>query len=158
MRAEREHTERSGLRAQGPNGAGTGQRSSLCPGTPTKPVDAGPGENWGPGRVPNGLSRTITCRAPSRMFMRRAIARVFTKIVHIAVQQGEIAAHNIAYPESKKAMDYRLLSRGYFYRTAGGSGRAHRKTGASAQHQLCGRQISVQRSWQIAHYGSEGRL
>jgi dihydrolipoamide dehydrogenase len=32
------------------------------------------------------------------------------EIVHIAVQQGEIAAHNIAHPEQMKAMDYRLLT------------------------------------------------
>src|SRR5260221_1283807 len=31
------------------------------------------------------------------------------EIVHIAVQQGEIAAHNIAHPDSPRAMDYRLL-------------------------------------------------
>lgn len=30
------------------------------------------------------------------------------EIVHIAVQQGEIAGHNIAHPEAKKQMDYRL--------------------------------------------------
>jgi len=32
------------------------------------------------------------------------------EIVHIAVQQGEIAAHNIAHPERMKQMDYRLLT------------------------------------------------
>lgn len=32
------------------------------------------------------------------------------EIVHIAIQQGEIAAHNIAHPEDKKRMDYRLLT------------------------------------------------
>src|SRR6202008_1057053 len=31
------------------------------------------------------------------------------EIVHIAIQQGEIAAHNIAHPEKLKAMDYRLF-------------------------------------------------
>ena len=31
------------------------------------------------------------------------------EIVHIAIQQGEIAAHNILNPESKKSMDYRVL-------------------------------------------------
>jgi pyruvate/2-oxoglutarate dehydrogenase complex dihydrolipoamide dehydrogenase (E3) component len=31
------------------------------------------------------------------------------EIVHIAVQQGEIAGHNIAHPQRKKQMDYRLL-------------------------------------------------
>src|SRR5205823_492475 len=32
------------------------------------------------------------------------------EIVHIAVQQAEIAAHNIAQPDRPKQMDYRLLS------------------------------------------------
>jgi pyruvate/2-oxoglutarate dehydrogenase complex dihydrolipoamide dehydrogenase (E3) component len=31
------------------------------------------------------------------------------EIVHIAVQQGEIAAHNIAYPGQPRVMDYRLF-------------------------------------------------
>jgi pyruvate/2-oxoglutarate dehydrogenase complex dihydrolipoamide dehydrogenase (E3) component len=31
------------------------------------------------------------------------------QIVHIAVEQGEIAAHNIAHPSRKRSMDYRLL-------------------------------------------------
>jgi pyruvate/2-oxoglutarate dehydrogenase complex dihydrolipoamide dehydrogenase (E3) component len=31
------------------------------------------------------------------------------EIVHIAVQQGEIAAHNIAHPERPRRLDYRLL-------------------------------------------------
>src|SRR5207302_1626208 len=32
------------------------------------------------------------------------------EIVHIAIQQGEIAAHNIAHPEHKRSADYRLLT------------------------------------------------
>lgn len=32
------------------------------------------------------------------------------EIVHIAIQQGEIAAHNIAHPHKKKTIDYRLLT------------------------------------------------
>src|SRR5690606_31763324 len=32
------------------------------------------------------------------------------EIVHIAIQQGEIAAHNIAHPQKKKTVDYRLLT------------------------------------------------
>ena len=31
------------------------------------------------------------------------------EIVHIAIQQGEIAAHNIAHPEHPRTIDYRLL-------------------------------------------------
>src|SRR5204862_3532230 len=31
------------------------------------------------------------------------------EIVHLAVQQGEIAAHNIAHPDRMKRMDYRVL-------------------------------------------------
>jgi pyruvate/2-oxoglutarate dehydrogenase complex dihydrolipoamide dehydrogenase (E3) component len=32
------------------------------------------------------------------------------QIVHIAVEQGEIAAHNIAHPGAKRRLDYRLLT------------------------------------------------
>jgi pyruvate/2-oxoglutarate dehydrogenase complex dihydrolipoamide dehydrogenase (E3) component len=32
------------------------------------------------------------------------------QIVHIAVEQGEIAAHNIAHPSAKRSINYRLLS------------------------------------------------
>ncbi|HXS68690.1 MAG TPA: FAD-dependent oxidoreductase, partial [Candidatus Polarisedimenticolia bacterium] len=32
------------------------------------------------------------------------------EIVHIAIQQGEAAVHNIAHPEKPKMMDYRLLT------------------------------------------------
>jgi len=32
------------------------------------------------------------------------------EIVHLAVQQGEIAAHNIAHPDRPRRMDYRLLT------------------------------------------------
>ena len=31
------------------------------------------------------------------------------EIVHLAVQQGEVAAHNIAHPHAPRPMDYRLL-------------------------------------------------
>ena len=31
------------------------------------------------------------------------------EIVHIAIQQGEIAAHNLAHPDRPRVMDYRLL-------------------------------------------------
>jgi len=36
------------------------------------------------------------------------------EIVHIAIQQGEVAAHNIAHPERRRALDYRLLVRVVF--------------------------------------------
>lgn len=32
------------------------------------------------------------------------------EIVHIAIQQGEIAAHNIVHPDEKRCIDYRLLT------------------------------------------------
>jgi pyruvate/2-oxoglutarate dehydrogenase complex dihydrolipoamide dehydrogenase (E3) component len=32
------------------------------------------------------------------------------EIVHIAIQQGEVAAHNISHPEKPKSADYRLLT------------------------------------------------
>ncbi len=36
------------------------------------------------------------------------------EIVHVAIQQGEIAAHNIAHPEAPKNIDYRLLVNAIF--------------------------------------------
>src|SRR4029453_3341542 len=35
-------------------------------------------------------------------------------IVHIAIQQGEIAAHNIAHPTDQRQVDYRLFTQGIF--------------------------------------------
>jgi pyruvate/2-oxoglutarate dehydrogenase complex dihydrolipoamide dehydrogenase (E3) component len=32
------------------------------------------------------------------------------EIVHIAIQQGEVAAHNLAHPDRARTMDYRLLT------------------------------------------------
>lgn len=32
------------------------------------------------------------------------------EIVHIAIQQGEVAAHNVAHPDRRKQIDYRLLT------------------------------------------------
>jgi pyruvate/2-oxoglutarate dehydrogenase complex dihydrolipoamide dehydrogenase (E3) component len=32
------------------------------------------------------------------------------QIVHVAVEQGEVAAHNIAHPRQRRRMDYRLLT------------------------------------------------
>jgi pyruvate/2-oxoglutarate dehydrogenase complex dihydrolipoamide dehydrogenase (E3) component len=32
------------------------------------------------------------------------------EVVHIAIQQGEIAAHNLAHPDRMKPMDYRLIT------------------------------------------------
>jgi pyruvate/2-oxoglutarate dehydrogenase complex dihydrolipoamide dehydrogenase (E3) component len=32
------------------------------------------------------------------------------QIVHVGIEQGEVAAHNIAHPRHQKAMDYRLLT------------------------------------------------
>src|SRR2546425_575381 len=50
--------------------------------------------------------------------MRTSVAHVYAagdctgphEIVHLAVQQGEIAAHNAAHPDRMKQMDYRLLT------------------------------------------------
>jgi pyruvate/2-oxoglutarate dehydrogenase complex dihydrolipoamide dehydrogenase (E3) component len=38
-----------------------------------------------------------------------ATVRGRTRIVHLAIQQGEIAAHNLAAPGPPRRMDYRLL-------------------------------------------------
>lgn len=78
------------------------------------------------GRVPNVASlgldsigiRLEDGRIPANARMQTAVPNVFTagdctgqhEIVHIAVQQGETAAHNIAHPEKPKEVDYRLLA------------------------------------------------
>src|SRR5258706_8789002 len=78
------------------------------------------------GRIPNlsnlGLEQVGVQIEENRIVtnanMRSNVAHVFAagdctgphEIVHIAIQQAEIAAHNIAHPDRMKAMDYRLLT------------------------------------------------
>jgi dihydrolipoamide dehydrogenase len=78
------------------------------------------------GRIPNlaslGLEKvgvqTEYGRIVSDHEMRSSVPHIFSagdctglhEIVHIAVQQGETAAHNIARPQTPKKMDYRLLT------------------------------------------------
>ena len=77
------------------------------------------------GRVPNTASlalekagvATENSRIIANELMQTSAPHIYTagdctgpyEIVHIAVQQGEIAAHNIAQPKSPRRMDYRLL-------------------------------------------------
>jgi len=77
------------------------------------------------GRVPNTASlslekagvKTENGRVVANEFMQTSAPHIYTagdctgphEIVHIAVQQGEIAAHNLAHPKSSRRMDYRLL-------------------------------------------------
>jgi len=77
------------------------------------------------GRVPNtaslGLDQagvtTENGRIVANEFMQTSAPHIYTagdctgrqEIVHVAVQQGEIAAHNIANPTAPRQMDYRLL-------------------------------------------------
>jgi pyruvate/2-oxoglutarate dehydrogenase complex dihydrolipoamide dehydrogenase (E3) component len=77
------------------------------------------------GRVPNtaalDLDRagvaTENGRIVANEFMQTSAPHIYAagdctgphEIVHIAVQQGEITAHNIARPKSPRKMDYRLL-------------------------------------------------
>jgi len=77
------------------------------------------------GRVPNTASlaldkagvATENGRIVANEFMQTSAPHIYTagdctgphEIVHIAVQQGEIAALNIAEPKSPRRMDYRLL-------------------------------------------------
>ena len=77
------------------------------------------------GRVPNTASlslekagvATANDRIIANAFMQTSAPHIYTagdctgphEIVHIAVQQGEIAAHNIAHPNTPREMDYRLL-------------------------------------------------
>ena len=77
------------------------------------------------GRVPNTASldlekagvKTENGRIVANHFMQTSVPHIYTagdctgphEIVHLAVQQGEIAAHNIAHPHAPRPMDYRLL-------------------------------------------------
>ena len=77
------------------------------------------------GRIPNTASlnlekagvKTERGRIIADDFMRTSASHIYTggdctgphEIVHLAVQQGEIAAHNIANPKAPRRMDYRLL-------------------------------------------------
>lgn len=81
---------------------------------------------YGLGRAPNigGLNlekagvATEYGRITTDQFMRTSAPHIYAagdctglhEIVHIAIQHGETAAHNIAHPEAPKTMDYRLLS------------------------------------------------
>lgn len=81
---------------------------------------------YGLGRVPNvqslGLERAGVQveygRIVTDLQMRTTSSHIFAagdctglhEIVHIAIQQGEIAAQNIAHPEKLKSIDYRLLT------------------------------------------------
>ncbi len=77
------------------------------------------------GRVPNTATldlekagvATEDGRIVANKFMQTSAPHIYTagdctgphEIVHIAVQQGEIAAHNIAHSSRPRKMDYRLL-------------------------------------------------
>src|SRR4030095_6817217 len=81
---------------------------------------------FGLGRTPNteGLQldqagiRTEWRRAVQNPQMQTTADHIYAagdcaspyEIVHLAVQQGEIAAHNIAHPQHLREMDYRLLT------------------------------------------------
>jgi len=78
------------------------------------------------GRVPNtdslGLDKigvsTDCGRIVTNHFMQSNVPHIYAvgdctgqhEIVHIAVQQGEVAGHNVAHPKRMKEMDYRLLT------------------------------------------------
>jgi pyruvate/2-oxoglutarate dehydrogenase complex dihydrolipoamide dehydrogenase (E3) component len=78
------------------------------------------------GRIPNTASlglekagvKTKLKRIVANSRMQTSAPHVYTagdctsphEIVHIAVQQGEVAAHNIAHPGEPREMDYRLLT------------------------------------------------
>jgi pyruvate/2-oxoglutarate dehydrogenase complex dihydrolipoamide dehydrogenase (E3) component len=77
------------------------------------------------GRVPDTASLNLAGagvasergRIVANEFMQTSIPHIYTagdctgphEIVHLAVQQGELAAHNIAQPRRRQKMDYRLL-------------------------------------------------
>jgi pyruvate/2-oxoglutarate dehydrogenase complex dihydrolipoamide dehydrogenase (E3) component len=78
------------------------------------------------GRIPNVASLGLDkigvqleyTRIATDHHMRTSVPHIYAagdcaglhEIVHIAVQQGEIAAYNIAHPENLRKMDYRLLT------------------------------------------------
>ncbi len=80
---------------------------------------------FGLGRCPNTSSlnlekigvETEFGRIVTNPHMETTVPHIFAagdctgphEIVHIAIQQGEIAAHNIAHPHKKRSVDYRLL-------------------------------------------------
>jgi pyruvate/2-oxoglutarate dehydrogenase complex dihydrolipoamide dehydrogenase (E3) component len=77
------------------------------------------------GRTPNTASlgldkagvKTEQGRIVTNAWMQTSAPHIYAagdctgphEIVHIAVQQGEIAAHNIAQPQNPRSLDYRLL-------------------------------------------------
>ncbi len=81
----------------------------------------------GLGRVPKTGGLTLTAadvmadnhgRIPTNARMQTSAPHIFAagdctgphEIVHIAIQQGEVAAHNILHPEATRSVDYRLLT------------------------------------------------
>jgi pyruvate/2-oxoglutarate dehydrogenase complex dihydrolipoamide dehydrogenase (E3) component len=80
---------------------------------------------FGLGRVPNVASLNLEAvgvqvqygRVVTDDRMRTTAPHIYAagdctglhEIVHIAIQQGETAAHNIAHPDAPRAMDYRLI-------------------------------------------------
>ncbi len=91
-----------------------------------KTVSASAGEIlFALGRVPNTAPLNLAGagvasergRIVANEFMQTSAPHIYTagdctgphEIVHLAVQQGEIAAHNIAQPRHRRKMDYRLL-------------------------------------------------
>lgn len=81
---------------------------------------------FGLGRVPNTASlhleaagvSIVNGRIVTDLEMRTSAEHIFAagdctslhEIVHLAVRQGEVAGHNIAYAQGRVAMDYRLLA------------------------------------------------
>jgi len=69
-------------------------------------------------RLDNAGVRVESGRVVANLQMQTSAPHIYAagdctglhEIVHIAIQQGEIAAHNIAHPERAKQMDYRLLT------------------------------------------------
>jgi pyruvate/2-oxoglutarate dehydrogenase complex dihydrolipoamide dehydrogenase (E3) component len=91
-----------------------------------KAVSASAGEIlFALGRVPNTASLNLAGagvasergRIVANEFMQTSAPHIYTagdctgphEIVHLAVQQGELAAHNLAQPRRRRKMDYRLL-------------------------------------------------
>jgi pyruvate/2-oxoglutarate dehydrogenase complex dihydrolipoamide dehydrogenase (E3) component len=73
--------------------------------------------NTGSLALENGVVETDNGRILCDAHMRTSAPHIFAggdctgpyEIVHLAIQQGEVAAHNILHPGSLRSMDYRML-------------------------------------------------
>ena len=82
------------------------------------------------GRIPNTASLSLDKagvatdgrRIITNALMQTSVPHIYAagdctsphEIVHIAIQQGEVAAHNLVHPDQPRSIDYRLLATVFF--------------------------------------------